>query len=301
VTALERGSVRARVRIDTDYTWPALRDRRSALVLRAQRRDRRGDRQHDTRAARGRALPARHARARQPGARPSAPRALPAAAPVDGSDAECAFTVVHRGLTAEGGVQETDLPTFPSRRFVDASRRSGSRSSTTAARIRSRRRRPRARAHVAAVGRLSLPLRAVAAPQPRGPDRRGPGAQMPGAQRAEYAVLFTRRLASRRLLRRGDALLVPFERAPRHAVAARTPRRRRAAGRRRGGLGRSALARRACRCACSAPSPTPGRSRSNTTARPARGLDHRPPGPPVAPFEGGVELRPWEICTLQIA
>jgi hypothetical protein len=41
--------------------------------------------------------------------------------PVTGSDAECAFTVVHRGLTAEGGPQEHGLPTFPSRRFVDAS------------------------------------------------------------------------------------------------------------------------------------------------------------------------------------
>ena len=40
---------------------------------------------------------------------------------VDGSDAECAFAVVHRGLTAEGGAHEAGLPTFPSRRFVDAS------------------------------------------------------------------------------------------------------------------------------------------------------------------------------------
>jgi mannosylglycerate hydrolase len=40
---------------------------------------------------------------------------------VDGSDAECAFAVVHRGLTAEGGPHEYGLPTFVSRRFVDAS------------------------------------------------------------------------------------------------------------------------------------------------------------------------------------
>ena len=39
---------------------------------------------------------------------------------VDGSDAECAFAVVHRGLTAEGGPHERGLPTFVSRRFVDA-------------------------------------------------------------------------------------------------------------------------------------------------------------------------------------
>jgi alpha-mannosidase len=46
---------------------------------------------------------------------------FPLPATVDGSDAECAFTVVHRGLTAEGGPNEFGLPTFVSRRFVDAS------------------------------------------------------------------------------------------------------------------------------------------------------------------------------------
>ena len=38
---------------------------------------------------------------------------------VDGSDAECAFAVVRRSLTVEGGPHEVGLPTFVSRRFVD--------------------------------------------------------------------------------------------------------------------------------------------------------------------------------------
>jgi mannosylglycerate hydrolase len=46
---------------------------------------------------------------------------FPLPARVDHSDAECAFAVVTRGLTAEGGPHETPLPTFVSRRFVDAS------------------------------------------------------------------------------------------------------------------------------------------------------------------------------------
>jgi alpha-mannosidase len=46
---------------------------------------------------------------------------VPLPAPVDGSDAECAFAVVHRALTAEGGAHEAGLPTFVSRRFVDCS------------------------------------------------------------------------------------------------------------------------------------------------------------------------------------
>jgi hypothetical protein len=43
---------------------------------------------------------------------------LPVAATT--STAECAFSVVERGLTAEGGATELGLPTFPSRRFVRA-------------------------------------------------------------------------------------------------------------------------------------------------------------------------------------
>jgi 2-O-(6-phospho-alpha-D-mannosyl)-D-glycerate hydrolase len=46
---------------------------------------------------------------------------FPLPAPVTGSDAECAFAVVHRGLDAEGGPHEVGLPTFVSRRFVDCS------------------------------------------------------------------------------------------------------------------------------------------------------------------------------------
>jgi alpha-mannosidase len=46
---------------------------------------------------------------------------FPVPAPVSVSHAECAFAVVERGLTAEGGPNEFGLPTFVSRRFVDAS------------------------------------------------------------------------------------------------------------------------------------------------------------------------------------
>ena len=43
---------------------------------------------------------------------------LPLRTPSTTSRAECAFTVVERGLVAEGGPQEVGTPTFPSRRFV---------------------------------------------------------------------------------------------------------------------------------------------------------------------------------------
>jgi mannosylglycerate hydrolase len=45
---------------------------------------------------------------------------LPLPEPASTSRAECAFTVVERGLTAEGRPEEFGTPTFPSRRFVSA-------------------------------------------------------------------------------------------------------------------------------------------------------------------------------------
>ncbi len=45
---------------------------------------------------------------------------LPLPRPAATSHAECAFTVVERGLVAEGRADEVGIPTFPSRRFVAA-------------------------------------------------------------------------------------------------------------------------------------------------------------------------------------
>jgi mannosylglycerate hydrolase len=45
---------------------------------------------------------------------------FPLPSPASTSRAECAFAIVERGLTAEGGPSEQPLPTFPSRRFVQA-------------------------------------------------------------------------------------------------------------------------------------------------------------------------------------
>ncbi|MEZ5177892.1 MAG: hypothetical protein R2746_06295 [Acidimicrobiales bacterium] len=45
---------------------------------------------------------------------------FPLPEPAATSHAECAFGTVERGLTAEGGPNEVGLPTFPSRRFVEA-------------------------------------------------------------------------------------------------------------------------------------------------------------------------------------
>lgn len=121
VRTVESGPVRSRILIDALYQWPAaavgdeksctrrsdemvLTEVRTYVELRSHERFVRIRVEFDHRVRDHRL------RAHFP---------LPARVP--GSDAECAFAVVHRGLTAEGGPHESGLPTFVSRRFVDAS------------------------------------------------------------------------------------------------------------------------------------------------------------------------------------
>ncbi len=256
VTTLEDGPVRARVAVDAIYTLPshAVGDWRActsrsdetvAVPVRTTLELRAGER----------FLRVRHDIDNQ--ARDHRLRAdFPLPGPVRGSDAECAFAVVRRGLTAEGGAHEYGLPTFPSRRFVDASDVSGTQvglalihdglleyevvagGTTLALTI------------LRAVGYLSRTEPALR-PNPAGPADRLDGAQLIGAQRAEYAVMPHRgdwRAAD--CYGAADAFTVPLERGARHdsrrgdtAVDGE-----RASCRRRGGVGgvaRPGWARRA--------------------------------------------------------
>ncbi len=117
----ERGPARGRLVIDRTYAWPldATGDERSCsarneltgdVTVRTTLEVRAGER--FVRVRTEFENPARDHRLRAH---------FPLPSPVTGSDAECAFTVVHRDLHAEGGPQEAGLPTFVSRRFVDAS------------------------------------------------------------------------------------------------------------------------------------------------------------------------------------
>jgi hypothetical protein len=116
VTPGEEGPVRATVDIVTTYTWPEFVDgstharagarevtvtttlelRADEQLLRVRTRFTNPSRDHRLRVH------------------------LPLPEPAATSEAECAFTVVERGLTAEGRSEEFGLPTFPSRRFVRA-------------------------------------------------------------------------------------------------------------------------------------------------------------------------------------
>ena len=285
VTALETGPVRARVQIDADYTWPehAVGDLRSCsarsdetvpvtvtttLELRAGERFLRVAHELDNR-ARDHRLRAH----------------FPLPAPVDGSDAECAFTVVHRGLTAESGVHEHGLPTFPSRRFVDASDGTaglalvhdglleyevvddGRELALT----------------LLAGGRVPLPVRAArCARTPRARRCRSPARNFPAASAPSTRCCSTPATgAPPTATRAADALLVPFERA--RATGTATPAAPRAVPRCGSTAPRSPRCcdpRAAWSSGCSAPTPTPGpvTHRARRRARPR--LGHRPPGPP---------------------
>ncbi len=112
----ETGPVRATCDIVATYTWPAWVDDATGARAGACRADVTTtlEVRADERAVRVRTRfvnPARDHRLRVH---------LPLPRPADRSRAECAFAVVERGLTAEGRPEEFGLPTFPSRRFVQA-------------------------------------------------------------------------------------------------------------------------------------------------------------------------------------
>jgi alpha-mannosidase len=116
VRVLEEGPLRARVEVDAAYPWPQRVD------------DRTGTRTGDTTV---RTTTTLEVHAGDPFVRVTVGfvntaedhrlRAwFPLPEPADHSEAECAFTIVSRGLTAEGGPTEAPMATFPSRRFVRA-------------------------------------------------------------------------------------------------------------------------------------------------------------------------------------
>jgi len=304
VRATETGPVRARVTIDAEYTWPAfavgdvrLCTQRSEETVRATVRTtlelRPGERflrvSHEI---------DNHSRDH----RLRAHFPLPTA--VTGSDAECAFAVVHRGLTAEGGVHEFGLPTFPSRRFVDASDGSAGLALLHDGLLEYEivdEGRELALTLLRAVGYLSRTDPQLR-PNPAGPPDALEGPQLQGTQRAEYAVMLHAgdwRAAD--CYGAADALLVPFERA---RVAPHTDGSRAVQGAalRVDGAEVSAVQRvpgglvvRVFRTAADA-----GRVTIEHEGVPARGFVVDLRGRPVVAFEGALEMRPFEIASLRL-
>jgi mannosylglycerate hydrolase len=304
VTALDAGPVRARMLVDATYRWPthAVGDAvacsrrsqettlvpvRTILELRARERFLRVRTELDN--------PCRDHRLRAH---------FPLPAPVEGSDAECAFAVVRRGLTAEGGPGEVGLPTFVSRRFVDASDGAsglavihdglleyevvgdGRELALTLLRA------------TGYLSRMGIALR----PDPAGPPLPVEGAQMRGTHVVDYALLPHRgdwRTAA--VLEAADEFLVPLERARGGGVAGAS---RSATGHALAVRGAqvSAVVREAGGLAVRIFNASPDRSTAELErdGASATGWVVDLLGRPCEPFEGAVALRAWEIATLRL-
>jgi alpha-mannosidase len=305
IAVLESGPVRARIAIDTSYGWPqraegneractARSEDRVRVAVRTTLELRPGERFLRVRTEFDNQCEDHRLRAHFP---------LPA--PVRGSDAECAFTVVSRGLTAEGGELEFGLPTFVSRRFVDASDgavglallHDGLLEYEVVADGREL-----ALTLLRAVGYLSRSEPSLR-PNPAGPVDPVRGAQMHGPNVCDYAVLPHRgdwRAAD--LYAEADAFLVPLERARASAASSRSLPAAGSAleveGAEVSAVTRDAggLVVRLFRT-----SPEEGDVTVTQGGLPARGwvIDLR--GAPVSAFEGSVTLRPWEIATLRLS
>jgi mannosylglycerate hydrolase len=228
---------------------------------------------------------------------------FPLPAPVGGSDAECAFAVLHRGLTHDGNPIEAGLPTFPARRFVDCSDGEaglavvhdgvgeyevvggGRELALTLLRT---------------VGLLSRDDGSLR-PVHTGPSVAVPHAEQLGLFRRSYAIVVHRgRWDGAGLLARADDMLLPLEHAwigpttgeaPGAGAALTVDGAEVTAVFRAGG----ALIVRMVRM-----SDEPGRVTVRVDGTPAKGWSVDLAGRPLAGVEGGFELGAWAIATLRL-
>ena len=238
---------------------------------------------------------------------------LPAA--VDGSDAECAFAIVHRGLTAEGGPHEFGLPTFVSRRFVDCAAADPNGEDAGLALVHDglleyevvsdgdRAGTELALTLVRATGYLSR-SEPVLRPNPAGPLDRIEGPQLQTSLALDYAVLVHRGdVHAADLPSVADDVLVPLERVRGGGWPG-------AAGPARGsalevrGAEVSALHRDDTGALVLRVVNRTPRDTELTVARDGGALTGSVVdlvGAELAPFDGRAALRPWELLTLRLA
>ena len=220
---------------------------------------------------------------------------LPLPEPADHSHAESAFTVVTRGLTAEGRADEFGLPTAPANRFVTAGRLTvvhegvceyelidieGDAAKTIALTV------------LRSTGMLSR-LGMAYRPFPAGPVTPVEGLQMRG-KRVDAALRARSRLRGPVPPRRRRP--APARTGARPSAAAAAPRR---AASWRSTAPRSAHSTGSPACSSSGSStPAPRRTVVSIPGRSGWLVDLR--GYPLEPFEGSFELRPFGIATARL-
>ena len=236
---------------------------------------------------------------------------FPLPAPVAGSEAECAFAVVRRGLTAEGGPSEHGLPTFPARRFVDCSAGAAGLALIADGLLEYE--------VVADGGEVALTLLRATGwlsrlepalrPNAAGPAIAVEGAQMLGRQVRRYGVLVhAGDWRQAELYRRADEFLVPLETASAGRVAGSGPATRPRSGRCLAVTGAevsavlgdgTGLVVRLFNPAPEAALATVGGGGRGTEG-PRSGSVVDLTGRVLRPFSGHIELRPGEVATLRL-
>jgi hypothetical protein len=208
----------------------------------------------------------------------------------DRSRAECAFAVVERGLTAEGGPHETGIPTFPSRRFVSAGGLTLVHEGLLEYELVDDGR-ALALTLLRCTGKLSGTDLATR-PWPAGPPMPAEGAQMQGRQRLRYAV----HVGDADPYALVDGAFLPLEVAYAPGGGDRPPR---GAALRVQGAEVSALRRDGGALELRVFNPTDAETTVEIDGRRGWLVDLR--GRPVEPFDGFFSLRPWGIATARLA
>jgi alpha-mannosidase len=221
---------------------------------------------------------------------------LPLPAPARSSFAECAFAVVERGLVAEGGPSERALATYPSRRFVCAGGLTVVHDGLPEYElvdVRGDRAHALALTLLRATGAISrgpMPFRFL----PAGPRTPTPAAQLPGRRVVRFAVRLGDDPAD--AYAAVDDAFVPFlvERAAGGGPAPDRGTALEVAGAEVSAVVRDGGGRLTVRLF----NPTDGAVTAHLPGRRGWRTDLR--GRAGEPFEGRVELRPWEILTLSV-
>ena len=228
---------------------------------------------------------------------------LPLPEPAATSYAECAFTVVERGLVAEGRADEWGTPTFPSRRFVsaggltvvheglleyelvDIDEAPGSDAAPGAARARTL-----ALTLLRSTGMLSR-MGMLTRPLPAGPTTPIEGPQLLGPVAVQYALT----LGDVDPFAMAEDVLVPLATSASFGGGDR-PDRGSALTVRGGEV--SAVRREAGQLEVRVFNPQPQATRIELPGRSGWLVDLR--GRPVAPVEGGFDLRAHGIATVRL-
>ena len=223
---------------------------------------------------------------------------LPLPAPASSSQAECAFAVVERGLTAEGGPTELGLPTFPSRRFVQAGGLTVVHEGLLEYELVDVRERLHGatHAHTLAITLLRCTGMLSQGPMATRPLPAGPLTPMEGPQQqGPVAASFALHLGERDPYAVADDVLVPL--LVTRAGSGSGPAEGQALS--VSGAEVSAVVREACALHVRVFNPTDEPTRVTIEGRRGWLVDLR--GRPSGPFEGSFELEPWAIATAALA